>query len=185
MCYVVTIISCLGENHSKYCCGGCDSFALSGKTFLCSGIIFASEFRGPEFEPSNCLGTSILLLEVASSYKRNEIFSPHWWIGGGGGGEAQGPISVQFLSFSCSFRQNSCQIIGPNSGVGAPIWEILDAPLVTTRNLKISFFQKMPKSSPKQYISDSVSQISRFQMALRCYVIKVKEDMNVFRKRKL
>ena len=95
LCYVVTIISCLGENHSKYCCGGCDSFALSGKTFLCSGIIFASEFRGPEFEPSNCLGTSILLLEVASSNKRNEIFSPHWWIGGGGG---EGKHKVQFRS---------------------------------------------------------------------------------------
>ena len=29
---------------------------------------------------------------------------------------------VQFLSFSCSFRQKSCQItdFGPNSGVGAP-----------------------------------------------------------------
>ena len=37
------------------------------------------------------------------------------------------PLSVQFLSISCSFRQKSCQIIGerPTLGVGAS-WEILD-----------------------------------------------------------
>ena len=42
---------------------------------------------------------------------------------------------VQFLSFPCSFRQKSCQIIGfaTSSGVGTP-WEILNPPLVA--NLK-------------------------------------------------
>ena len=41
------------------------------------------------------------------------------------------PLSVQFISLSCSFRQNSSQIIGfgAKSGVGAPVWEILDPPL--------------------------------------------------------
>ena len=44
------------------------------------------------------------------------------------------PLSVQFLPFSCGLGQKSCQIIGfsPSSGVGAPTWEILDLPLVTT-----------------------------------------------------
>ena len=39
------------------------------------------------------------------------------------------PLSVQFLSFSfsCSFWQKS---FGPNSRVGAHLWEILDPPLI-------------------------------------------------------
>ena len=38
---------------------------------------------------------------------------------------------LQFLSFSCSLWQKSCQIIGfgPHSGVNDPFWEILDPPL--------------------------------------------------------
>ena len=36
----------------------------------------------------------------------------HWWIPGEGDARDGRPISVQFLSFPCSFRQNSYQIIG-------------------------------------------------------------------------
>ena len=35
----------------------------------------------------------------------------HWRIQGGGGNRDMCPLLVQFLSFSCSFRQKSCQII--------------------------------------------------------------------------
>ena len=34
-------------------------------------------------------------------------------------------VSVQFLSFSCRFRQKSCS----DSGIGGPVWKILDPPL--------------------------------------------------------
>ena len=42
------------------------------------------------------------------------------------------PLTVQFLSFSGSFRLKSCQIIGfcPKLGGWRPLWEILDPPLI-------------------------------------------------------
>ena len=49
------------------------------------------------------------------------------------------PPSVQFLSFSCSFRQKSWQIIGicPKlRGWRLPFWEILDPPLITPPKTK-------------------------------------------------
>ena len=53
----------------------------------------------------------------------------------GGAPGTRAPFSVQFLSFSCSFRQNSCQITGFCSKLRGwhpcPGWEILDPPLLT------------------------------------------------------
>ena len=49
-----------------------------------------------------------------------------------GAGDAH-PLLIQFRSFSCSFRQKSCQIIGfctKFRGWRLPIWEILDPPLI-------------------------------------------------------
>ena len=47
------------------CSGGCDSFTLlSGQAFLCNGVVFASESRGPGFKSWELelmnLGTSVL-----------------------------------------------------------------------------------------------------------------------------
>ena len=71
------------------------------------------------------------------------------FIGGSKGGSASLAPPVQFLSFSYTFQQKSCQIIGfyPNSGAGTPfVWEILGLPLIfifTVSNevVKVMFLQ--------------------------------------------
>ena len=63
-------------------------------------------------------------------------------------GAPRTPPSVQFLSFSCSFRQNFCQIIGicpRRRGWRLPIWEILDSPLITPPKNQTSI-QNIPKN---------------------------------------
>ena len=60
----------------------------------------------------------------------------HWWIQGRAIQHpippTPEPLSVKFLLFPCSFRQKFCKIIGRHfsCGVDAPVWEILDLPLV-------------------------------------------------------
>ena len=54
----------------------------------------------------------------------------HWQIHRGGAIDAR-LLSVQFLSFSCSFKQTFCQIIGwlHHLWGQCPFWKILDPPL--------------------------------------------------------
>ena len=49
-----------------------------------------------------------------------EVADPGWVTG------KHTPLSVQFLSFSCSFQRHCCQIKGWRT---PPLWEILDLPL--------------------------------------------------------
>ena len=49
-----------------------------------------------------------------------------WWI--------QESLSFQFLSFSGSFEQNVCQIIGWLPMELVRIWEILDPPIISTES---------------------------------------------------
>ena len=79
-----------------------------------------------------------------------------WWrafsryaIGGSNGVRDARPfLSVQLLSFSCSFHQKSCQIIGFRQLLrgGCPhlVWEILDAPLYAVADPKFSRWSRVP-----------------------------------------
>ena len=65
--------------------------------------------------------------------------SYQWRVPGGGGTRDACPaLLVEILSFSCSFRQNFCQIIGWRPLLAlAPLWEILNSTLLTVSLSKI------------------------------------------------
>ena len=55
------------------CSGRGDSSALSGQNLLCSGIVFASESRGPRFESRNCWNLELTWCSALQNYENGKI----------------------------------------------------------------------------------------------------------------
>ena len=76
------------------------------------------------------------------------------YIGGSKGEGAWTQASpVQYLSFSCSFWQNSCQIIGFCPKFRSWLWEILDPPLFYFLEKQLRDFL-VPDPDHHHYLSD-------------------------------
>ena len=73
-----------------------------------------------------------------------------------GGARDAHPLSVQF--HSCSFQQNN-KYIRPSTGVGAPVWEILDPPRNVTHCVpKVKTILRIKKSTYFQSLAETSRQ---------------------------
>ena len=94
---------------------------------------------------------------------------PMWWstLADPRGGAWTQASPVQYLSFSCSFWQNSCQIIGFCPEFRSWLWEILDPPLFYFLEKQLSDLL-VPDPDHHHYLSD---RFDFFEYLIRLQVI--------------